>query len=96
MSRKYFRHEKYYLDPCDWERMYKAEGWDSAGVPPPGARVPGLEQSEGWPNQLAPAPMIFGNAPVRPEVHEARQRDRRVRLILQKYSRRRGPLGWRI
>jgi hypothetical protein len=90
------RRRKKYLNPLDWESVYQEKGWDAAGAPPPGARVPGLPQSEGWRNQLPPPPMIFGNAPERPEVQEERARDRRVRLILAKYGRQPRGLAWRI
>ena len=80
-----------FLNPADWAAVKAAEGWDTAGRPPPGAYVPMPETppppSRGW--YQCPVP------PVGPTKAE-RTRSRRVRAILAKHGYVDAPLGLRI
>lgn len=86
------RHQVKYLSATDWERVRATQGADAAGKPPPGARLPGVDDR--WTEQLPIGPpLLDGPGPESHEAREARQRRLRVDQILEKLGLRQPP-GW--
>ena len=72
---------------ADWEHAYRLGGLDMAGTPPPGARIPAMEEQEMRAREMVTAPPeLTFPAVAPPERQEAERRRRRVDRLLAKHG----------